>query len=208
MAQNPSLLRACGTIGLFAAITPIFTDIFSWFLVEDYSPIAHSISQLAVGPSSWLIDLGLWSFVLACLALAVGLWNWLPALRLASGTAAALVLVGVCVGIVARVNQYAGTENPNANIHFWAVCALAAMFALTAFLAVPALGRRSAGLARFSLGTGILWIVLCPIYWFWTDAWSGAVERLLALLMIVWLVVIAHSLRAAAGEAGRGRARA
>ena len=208
MLDNQTLLRICGTVGIIAGVFPIAADVVSWLLADGYNPVAQSVSALAVGPSSWLIDLGLWSFVLACLTVAVGLWTWMSDERLANATAAALILVGVCVGVVARVNQYAGTDNPNANVHLWAVCLLGASFALTSFLAAQALGRHSPGLARFSLGIAIAWVVICPIYWFFTDAWSGAVERLLALLMVGWLVALARRLRAAAADPVRRHARA
>ena len=193
---DPRLLRVCGIVALVAAALPVPCDIVSWFLAENYSPVRNSISALAVGPSSWLIDLGLWCFVLASLAVAVGLWAWRIRARFWTPAIVSLALAGVCVGIIARANEYAGTSNPGANLHMWAVAGLGLFFALAALLAVPGLRLIADGLGRFSLWIGMIWVVLCPVYWFGVpNDWSGAVERLLALVMLTWLIAMARRLR-------------
>lgn len=121
---DPRLLRVCGIVALVAAALPVPCDIVSWLLAENYSPARNSISALAVGPSRWLIDLGLWCFVLASLAVAVGLWAWRIRARFWMPAIVSLALAGICVGIIARANEYAGTSNPGANLHLWAVVAL------------------------------------------------------------------------------------
>lgn len=195
MDRNQTLLRNCGTIGLIGAVFPVFADILSWFLAEDYSPLRDSISALAVGPSSWLSDLGVQVFGGACIVVAVGMWasqigarRWTPALL-------ALGLVGICAFVVAEVN-----EKPRSTMHLTTVGVMALLFAATTLLAIPGLRTRSARLAPLSLGIGVSWIVLCAIYWFLTETWSGAVERLLAILMLVWLGSMARILRESARD--------
>ncbi|HET7410308.1 MAG TPA: DUF998 domain-containing protein [Paracoccaceae bacterium] len=202
MTPSPSLLRACGLVGLVGAIFPIFADIVSWLLVSGYSPTANSISALAVGNSSWLIDLGLWAFVVSCVAVAVGLWSWGVRAKWWTPAIASLILLAVCVGIITRVNQYAGTQNPGANVHMWAVWGVGLFFLLTAWLVVPGLRTVSPWLAWLSVVVGALWLVGTPIYWFAVPpGWSGAAERLLAFLMLLWLGTMAWRLRHSGGRA-------
>lgn len=186
--QNPRTLRALGALGLFGAIFPIFADVISWFLAEDYNPLARSISALAVGPSSWLMDAGLWAFVLACFSVAAGLWMMHVEARYWTGALISLVLLGIDVGVIAGVNDHAGTQNIGANVHAWAVYFIAFLFAAVAFLTLPGLKRISDKLSQRSLWLGILWIILGIVYlWFVPNGWSGAVERALALVMLIWL---------------------
>lgn len=196
MASNPALLRTAGLIGLVGAVTPIVTDIISWLLAENYSPIAHSISNLAVGSSSWLMDIGLWVFALGCVAVAVGLWTWRVRAKWWHWAIIALVLLAVCVGVIARVNEYAGQQNQGANIHFWAVIGVGLLFVATTWLAAPGLGTMDDGLARFSRVLSVVFLVLAIFYWFFApNDWSGAVERLLALMMLAWIGRVASRLR-------------
>lgn len=194
MAENPTLLRICGIIGLIGAVFPVAADVSSWIVAENYNPVAQSISGLAVGRSSWLIDLGLWAFTAGCLAVAAGLCRWLGESRYRTAAVLFLVLLAVCVGVVARLNQYAGTDNPGANTHLWAVCGIGVSFALASLLAVPGLRTRSASYGRLSMILGLVYIVICPIYWFFTDEWSGAVERLLAVIMLIWIGTISRAM--------------
>ena len=190
------LARIGGGIGMICAITPIPCDAISWILADSYNPISQSISNLAVGASSWLIDAGLWFFAAGCVAVAAGLWSLRIEARYWTAALVALMLTGVAVAVIARVNDYAGQVNPGINLHIWAVVGVGLFFLLTAWLSVPGLRHVSRGLASFSLGVGAVWIVLAPLYWFVApDDWSGAVERLLALVMLAWLARASHFLR-------------
>lgn len=55
----PRLRRFCGGVGLAGALAEVPADVVSWLLAHDDSPVSQTISAQAVGPSSWLIDVGL-----------------------------------------------------------------------------------------------------------------------------------------------------
>lgn len=167
----------------------------------DYSPIAQSISSLAVGPSSWLIDAGLWAFAVACLAIAVGLWSSRIEARYWTAALICLVLLSLAVVVIAQVNQYAGRGNTGADVHRWATILVGVLFALATLLAFAGLATQSLTVAQFSLWLGIAWIALSMVYhWFVPADWSGMVERALGLMMIAWIAVTARRLQAMAAR--------
>lgn len=189
---------------MICCIVPIATDVLSWiFLAPDYNPARETISNLAVGPSSWAEDVGLWFFVVSCLSVVTGsLWGLRPRARSWRLAMACLFLVAAAVGTIARVNEYAGTTNLGANVHAWTVAGMAAVFALTTLLAVPGLRLLSRSLSMFSLGLGIAWIVLCGGYLVIPDNWTGAYERMLAVMMLSWLAAMSRRLFRSARGAG------
>lgn len=195
VAKNP-ILRICGALGLSAALLPIMADMLSWLLAKEYNPITQTISALAVGPSSWLIDIGLLLFALSCAAVSTGML----ALRLpqAAWRVAEITIIGsgLTVAVITFVNQYAGQQNAGANIHMVMVFALYGLFAVAALAAAAGLRDLNDGAATFSRLAGFAWIVLAPVYYIWFPAgWAGAFERVLVLLMIAWLAMVARELR-------------
>ena len=201
---NGSLLRTCGAIGIAGVLIVIAADVLSWFIAEGYSPISQSISALAVGRASWLIDLGLWAFALACVAVGGGMLGLgVPARgwRLAS---IATVTIGFEVAVVAMANQYAGSENPGANVHTLAIALLYLSFGAAALAGRPGLQHLGSSAAGYSRTAGWIWIILAPIYYFWyPSGWAGLFERALALLMLVWLLAVAAQVRADGGRLAR-----
>ena len=202
--QRQQLLRTCGALGIAGVLFGAAADVLSWFVAEGYSPVSQSISALAVGNASWLIDLGLWVFALACGAIGTGML----AFRLSATSwriaAIASIAMGIEVAVVAMVNEYAGTENTGSNVHRWAVTLFYLSFAAAALAGRRALEELHSGVAGFSRAAGWIWIVLAPIYYFWyPSGWAGSFERALALLMIAWLFVIAAQLRAEGGRLAR-----
>ena len=184
------LIRTCGLIGLTGCASVVASDIIAWSLVENYSPISQTISDLAAGASSWLLDLGLYLFAAAWFAVAVGSWAWRLAglsWRIAAASAA---LLGLDILIIASFNQYAGQENLGANVHLKAVYALGVLFALACLLASLGLRKLSGSLGRSSLIVGIAWTILSPLFFFVPDAWNGAYERFLAVMLVTWLAAL------------------
>ncbi|GGK54700.1 DUF998 domain-containing protein [Salinarimonas ramus] len=186
-AASDSTLRITGVVGLVGAAFPVIADIASWSLASGYSPVAQSISALAVGRSSWLIDLGIWTFAVGIVAVAIGL----RALRLGdlgwTSGALCLFLVGAAAAVIAAVNEYAGRQNQAADIHQWCFYALALLFPVGLLLLAPGLKRLGAKLGTLSQVLAVVWLVLGPLYFFVPNAWSGAYERAFALLMLAWL---------------------
>lgn len=192
---GPRFLKACGAIGLTGLLTVVAADIVSWFLAENYNPLSQTISTLAIGPSSWLIDVGLWAFALACAAIGIGMMALRSSGRRWVIASFSVTAVGVDVVVISVLNDYAGQEKSAANPHTWAVGALYVLFALAALSAASGLRRLSEKTGIFSRLSGWAWIVLGPVFYFWyPSGWLGACERGLALLMVIWLAVAARTL--------------
>lgn len=192
---SPSTLRLCGAVGIAGALLAIPADALSWLLADGYSPVRRTISALAVGRASWLIDVGLWAFALACVAVGAGMFALGRPARGWRIAALAIPGAGGAVAVVSLVNGYAGQENAGANIHTWAVYALYVLFAAAALGAAPGLRRLDRGVAEYSRLAGWAWVQLGPVYYFWfPSGWAGAFERGLALLMIAWLALVARRL--------------
>ena len=189
---HASILKTCGVVGIGGVLFAIAADVLSWFLAEGYSPISQSISALAVGNGSWLIDLGLWVLASACVAIGGGMLALGISARRWSIAAITTITIGVEVAVVAMVNEYAGDHNAGANVHTLAIFLLYLSFAAAALTSRPGLEELGSSAASYSRTAGWIWIVLAPIYYFWyPSGWAGAFERALALLMLVWLLAIA-----------------
>ena len=193
---SPSTLKLCGGIGLAAALFTIPADVVSWFLADSYNPISQTINTLAVGRASWLMDLGLWAFALACAAVGVGMLALRLSAGLWRGAASAIIGAGVAVAIIAVSAGYAGPVNAGANPHQWSLYALYILFAMAVLGAASGLEALTESMAHFSRLVGWAWIVLAPVYYLWfPSSWAGAFERVLALLTVVWLARVAWGLR-------------
>lgn len=199
-AMTPSALRSAAAVAVAGCIAAVLADMISWFLANGYNPVAQTISDLAVGPSSWLMDLGLWCFSVAAIALTLALWPVAARARYGWLSMLCLVLLAVDVAVIAQVNEYAGEGNPGADIHQWGVYALGVLFPGAALAAIPALRDVSGKHERFSLAMAVAWIILGPFYMFVpSDSWNGAAERVLALIMLAWVSRTARHLRRRAG---------
>lgn len=195
MTRRDILVRRAAALAILSCVLVALADIVSWVLfVEDYNPINKTISALAVGAGSWLLDLGLWTFAGGCVALGLGMfrrrlgnWTWLLA-------AIAVLLLGPVIGVIAFFNEYAGQQNAGANIHLNAVYSLGVLVALAAIFVVPGLRVLDRRLARRGLIFGVAWVILAPLFFVVPGGWSGGYERGLALMLLGWITAMSFLL--------------
>lgn len=186
---NPSIALVAGIIGIVGCVIAIIADLVAGVIVNDYSPISETISDLAAGQRSWILDSGLQIFALGIIACAIGLYLWnLDKNRLRWTIASLLLfLIGVDIIIIARYNVYGDGVATGVEIHIYLVLFLGIAFALTTWLFASGFGRISQFWSRFSISIGITWLVLAPLFFIAPDAWDGAYERFLALIILAWL---------------------
>jgi hypothetical protein len=191
---SPKAIILLGIIGWIGCAAVLIADLVGIILVERHNPVADTVSQLAIGEYAWIQDLGLDLFALAVLAIAVGLfllrsgdWKWKVGLLL-------LILLAVDVVLIAEHNQYAGQQNQKGDIHMYCVYVLYGLFGLACLLLAPGLKRLGKQWFSVSMGIGLSWFALGPVFLLVPDRWDGAYERGVTLLMVGWVVMVAYLL--------------
>nr|WP_111300165.1 DUF998 domain-containing protein [Paracoccus saliphilus] len=190
MHQHSSFAGRAGVAAILSCIVVAVADIIAWsLLVDHYSPVRNTISALAVGPGSWLLDLGLWVFAVGCLSLGVGMLSWDRAV-LWRVAAVLVMLLAPAIGTIALFNEYAGQRNLGADIHIKAVYTLGVLVALAALLAIRPLAVADRLLGRSVAVIALLWLVMAPLFFIIPDGWDGAYERGLALMLLTWVALL------------------
>lgn len=189
---QPILALIAGITGFIGCVTVIVADLTAGFVVKDYNPISETISDLAAGERSWILDNGIQIFALGVIACSIGLYLWnLDKNRIRWIMASILLfLLGVDIIIIARHNAYGDGVPTGTEIHIYLVYFLGIAFAVITWLFAIGFRRISEFWSRLSIGIGIIWIVLAPLFFFAPTAWNGAYERFLGLIMIVWFSAV------------------
>ena len=154
---QPSLALITGFIGIVGCLTAIVTDLIAGLIVNDYSPISETISDLAAGQRSWILDSGLQIFAVGIIACAIGLYVWNLDKDRTRWTIASilLALIGLDIVIIARYNVYGNGDPSGVEIHIYLVYFLGIAFALTTWLFARGFGHLSQFWSRFSISIGI-----------------------------------------------------
>lgn len=180
----------CGIIGLFGCLSAIVSDIIGIIVVEKHNPISETISALAITKQSWIQDLGLNLFAFGIVACAIALSRWrFNKFKWKIGSLL-LFLLGIDIVLIASHNQYAGREGVGASIHLQCVIVLAILFTLVCILLASGLRKAGRNWYRYSMATGIFWLVLSPIFFIVPTKVDGAYERFIALIMIAWVAAV------------------
>ena len=192
-AEERKLYLACGTAGLIGSLSGIIGNLVGIIVYEKHDPISETISALAVGKYSWILDSSLCLFAAGLLACATGLYRW--SLNGAKWKAASVLLglLSMDIVIIALYNQYAGTQQPGMKVHLYAVYTLGVLVSVTSFLLIAGLQEieitRSWG--RYSFWFGLFWTILAPFFLLVSTAWEGAYERMLGLMLVGWITFLA-----------------
>jgi len=181
-----------GALALFGCFALVVGNIAAILLLERYSSISDTISDLAAGRYGWVQDTGLVLFALGMLACGVGLFCWPGRGRLWRLAAGLLVLLAVIVMVIATHNEYGDRDTEKYVIHMNAVIAFAIVFAFVPLLLAPGLRRLGRVRSRVSVATTVLWVILSPIFFYIPTGWDGLYERGLGVILIGWLVMVAR----------------
>ncbi|MCG7600119.1 DUF998 domain-containing protein [Halomonas sp. McH1-25] len=191
-AEERKLFLACGAAGLIGSLGVIIGNLVGIMVYEKHDPISETISALAVGKYSWILDSSLCLFAVGLLACATGLYRWSLDGAKWKTASVLLGLLSMDIVIIALYNQYAGTQHPGMKVHLYAVYTLGVLVSLTAFLLVSGLQEieitRSWG--KYSVWFGVSWTILAPPFFFVSTAWEGAYERMLGLMLVSWVALL------------------
>ena len=174
-----------------SAVTPILHSLVLFLSGQD--AVRDPINALSRGEWGGLQTVGLVSFGIAHLALAVGL-RGLDSGRLWPFGRACLSASGATLFYIAYFFSSADPgllSGPEANDPLWIAACLVglAMGALQ-----PGLSRLSARLGLFSAICLGVWLWLVPLILMVTDAWIGAYERLVGTVYVIWMIGVSSEL--------------
>lgn len=186
---NPALFAALLCIIGSACI--LLADVAGWIVVDGYNPISETISDLAAGDRSWLLDTGIVMFSIGIIALGIALYRWELETYDWHVGAVLMVLLGIVISLIALHNEYGDNQAGGLEIHIYLVYALGILFAIVTGALARGLKRLHVSWFWFSVVVSVLWVILAPPFFFISDAWNGAYERMLGVLMVGWFVVIA-----------------
>lgn len=200
-AGGDEVLRVAGALALTGCAATVIANIVGSIVVDSHDWIRNTISYLAEGRYAWIQDLGLLIFAAGLVGLGAGLWRLgLGGFGWRAG-AGALVLMGIDVGVIALRHDYGEVTPDGVVVHSQAVWLLGGLFALALLLLARGLGRIGPGWRKGTLAVAVVWIVLAPPFFMVPTGFDGLYERVLALIMIGWIVPVAVLLL----EEGRAR---
>jgi len=186
----PRFAMFCGIAGLIACTGVLISEFTGYWLVDNYNPISETISDLAAGQNSWILDTGLQVLAGSMLAIAIALFAWNLDGRSWRIAAVLLAMLSFDIFLIAVHNEYGDLDSGGLVIHQYLVYFLGIAFALMSWLAGEGLGEIDPFWKRFSRAISIVWLVCAPPFFFIPDSWNGAYERFLGILFLSWLVSI------------------
>ncbi|MEE4211143.1 MAG: DUF998 domain-containing protein [Parvularcula sp.] len=186
--------RVLGGLALFGCAAVLICDFIMWSMIEGYSPISQTISELGAGPHHEIQDLGITLFAFGILSLAAGLilrsqnGKWAMLVRIA------FIALALDVAAIALINEYGDGDTGGLVLHPYFV---AILYGIVAFLllfgpaSTPDRGKTS---ARFSRAAGALWIVAAPFFYVVPEDWNGLYERVLGVVLVSSVAIAAYRL--------------
>lgn len=198
-ARRVSQLAFVATLGIGFFVVSVVT---LHFLRPDYDPRQRFMSELAVGQYGFMMTLAFFALSLGAFALALGFQG---EARLSGRRWPGPLLFGLCgadlliVGLFPSDLQGAHTRTTIGIIHDWA----STPPFLLILLAMPLLIRHFGNEGRwrrfryptFALGITALTVRIATLVPF-GFAWTGLTQRLLAMLILGWLLFATLTLRA------------
>jgi hypothetical membrane protein len=189
---NPKWIVGLGIAGVAGAASVVVTDVIGILVRPGYNPIFQSVSDLALGPTGWIQDLGMFLGAVGALACAAGLYLVLDEgwhLRLGE-----LLLVIAGLGLLLAALFKTNLLPPKTTggiIHDTASLVSGVAFVPVCFLISPALRSRRA-LFVYTIAAGLLGASLeigtgrFPEHW----VLFGLHERLFLGNAVAWVWVV------------------
>jgi hypothetical membrane protein len=184
--------RGLGIAGMSGAASVVLTDVIGILARPGYNPISQSVSELAVGPTGWIQDLGMFLGAVGALACAAGLYLVLDeGWYLKMGEFLLFVAgLGLLLAAVFKTDLVP-PKTVGGIIHDIASLVSGIAFVPVCFLISPALRRRRA-LFAYTIAAGLLGAGLeigtgrFPEHW----VLFGLHERLFLGNAVAWVWVV------------------
>ncbi|MHA7056193.1 DUF998 domain-containing protein [Aquimarina sp. M1] len=173
-----------GGLGCFAVL---ISDIIGVIVVEKHNPLRNTISQLAHGKYAYIQDIGLSLFGIGVIATSVALFIFdHTKVKLKVGS---LFLILMAIGVIslAELNNLIG--EPGTIIHLVAVGFIAICYFVSMILWISKFRQVSQKWYQGHVIVGTSIIILLAMFKFVPEAYEGAYERLLAIILVGWFLL-------------------
>lgn len=195
------MLAAAGWAGAAGILAMAAFVVAGDLMLDRFSWRAATISELAAGQRSWIVDYGILGYGLSLIVLALGAmhvhpggWRW-------SVGATGLAGLGLIVFLIGFRNEYGDGDSEGGEYHMTMVYILAGLMAVLPWMmsrGAARFGRHYAALLRW---TSVLWVLCAPWFFVVPTEWDGAVERGLGLISFLFAGTLSALLLKAARAA-------
>lgn len=200
MTSRP--LRWRGSLAIVLTGMTIVCDVAAMTTVPGYDPIRETISELAAGAGERFEDPGLYALAAALLLILV---RFVRAGSLSRSAYAGLGFLLLMAAVVAAIAGWDAYDAPGGAMEKGSFALAAhkkmvwilggAFFGAATFLAGEMGQTGGEKWRRASLVVAFLWLLTAPVFFFVPTSVDGLYERLLAVLVIVWIWLAALSAR-------------
>lgn len=187
-----------GALSLYAGLgCAIFalSILIADFVVPDHDWIADTISDLGAGKYEFIVDIGIYAFSAALIAIALLAAHLHLGDRSWSFGLVGFALLALIVFLVGARNEYGDADQDGVVIHIYLVYALGVLQFLIPLAMAKGAATHSLVHGRILLGLALLWLVSAPAFFFLPTDVDGLYERYLGLIAMATVVTLAHLFR-------------
>ncbi|SFS21203.1 DUF998 domain-containing protein [Yoonia litorea] len=189
---NEGFTKFLSGYAVFATLFFFASVIIGDIIVPNHNWISDTISDLAAGQYSIVVDLGLYIFATGFLAVAMlTSHGHLGGPRWSAGTFA-LAVLALIVFMIGSRDEYGDSDQDGVVIHRYLVYALGFFMAVIPWLLSGGVSRISGKHGNWLIGVSIVWIITAPIFFMLPDDVDGIYERALGLISFTFIAVMAH----------------
>lgn len=185
-------LTRLGYFSLATAVIVLVADLIGWAVVEKHNPIAETISKLAIGRYSMILDIALDIYAVGIAAIAISMFLRSKVMQHAGGwkwktAAGLLILTALNILVISEYDQYAGFDGFGYRVHRWCCFSLYGLVAASAVLLALELKHIDNGQRKATMVFLAVWLIGGPLFMFVvpTDI-DGGVERAVAISLVAW----------------------
>lgn len=189
---RPGLVKALSLYACLGCVIFAVSILIADFVVPDHDWIADTISDLGAGKYEYIVDIGIYAYSAALIAIAL-----LAAHLHLGGTGwslglAGLALLGLIVFLVGARNEYGDHDQDGRAIHIYLVYALGVLQFLVPLALAKGAALHSLIHGRILTGLALVWLIAAPVFFVLPTDIDGLYERGLGLLSMAMVVTLAH----------------
>lgn len=190
--EQPILIIALGWYAIAGCDALAISILIADFVVPDHDWVADTISDLGAGKYEFIVDIGLYAFSAALIALALlaahvhlGDWRWSVGIL-------SLAVFGLLVFLIGARNEYGDGDNAGWVIHTYLVYGLGVTMTVACFTVANGAGLPGGVHGKVLIGLGIVWVISAPVFFILPDTIDGVYERYLGVISFAMVITLAH----------------